>query len=354
MRRVWGFDYEGTDRTLDNFVSRLRRKLEIDPDEPQHFLTVRGVAATASWACRSGRHIRLRSIDRAHRSTDLVARSTPLRFRAAMLRRFRSGRSCMPLRVRRDRTVGTARRYGGRERSDSGSEPDAGTPDTGSTIGNERRGDARSRHADDGSQRRGHRHLRPSGRSGQLHDPDLRRARHALHREEARRPRRQPGQRRPFQRQPIEMSSWDRSRRSSRARTVWCRIPASPPRCSRITDVTVRGGIVEHGDRAGSRCPGNNGFLTSARSTSRSSTAPSRRAVASSTSTSTSAAPPASPPPRATDPLIQGALAELGMIYAQANLTLGSIAYQRRRTVASAPSPSRWTEQQVRWKRCSR
>jgi len=43
VRRVWGFDYEGTDRTLDNFVSRLRRKLEIDPDDPQHFLTVRGV-----------------------------------------------------------------------------------------------------------------------------------------------------------------------------------------------------------------------------------------------------------------------------------------------------------------------
>jgi two-component system alkaline phosphatase synthesis response regulator PhoP len=43
VRRVWGFDYEGTDRTLDNFVSRLRRKLELDPDAPKHFLTVRGV-----------------------------------------------------------------------------------------------------------------------------------------------------------------------------------------------------------------------------------------------------------------------------------------------------------------------
>jgi two-component system, OmpR family, alkaline phosphatase synthesis response regulator PhoP len=43
VRRVWGFDYEGTDRTLDNFVSRLRHKLELDPDEPRHFLTVRGV-----------------------------------------------------------------------------------------------------------------------------------------------------------------------------------------------------------------------------------------------------------------------------------------------------------------------
>lgn len=43
VRRVWGFDYEGTDRTLDNFVSRLRQKLECDPAAPRHFLTVRGV-----------------------------------------------------------------------------------------------------------------------------------------------------------------------------------------------------------------------------------------------------------------------------------------------------------------------
>jgi len=43
VRRVWGYDYEGTDRTLDNFVSRLRQKLEADPDCPQHFLTLRGI-----------------------------------------------------------------------------------------------------------------------------------------------------------------------------------------------------------------------------------------------------------------------------------------------------------------------
>jgi DNA-binding response OmpR family regulator len=43
VRRVWGYDYEGTDRTLDNFVSRLRQKLEPDPEHPRYFLTVRGV-----------------------------------------------------------------------------------------------------------------------------------------------------------------------------------------------------------------------------------------------------------------------------------------------------------------------
>ena len=41
--RVWGYDYEGTDRTLDNFVLRLRQKFEPDSSRPRHFLTVRGV-----------------------------------------------------------------------------------------------------------------------------------------------------------------------------------------------------------------------------------------------------------------------------------------------------------------------
>ncbi|NJK87942.1 MAG: response regulator transcription factor [Myxococcales bacterium] len=43
VTKVWGFDYEGTDRTLDNFILRLRQKLEADASKPRHFLTVRGV-----------------------------------------------------------------------------------------------------------------------------------------------------------------------------------------------------------------------------------------------------------------------------------------------------------------------
>jgi len=43
LNRVWGFDYFGTDRTVDNFINRLRRKFEPDPEDPQHFQTVRGV-----------------------------------------------------------------------------------------------------------------------------------------------------------------------------------------------------------------------------------------------------------------------------------------------------------------------
>jgi len=39
---VWGADYFGTDRTVDNFVNRLRTKLEDDPKNPVFFITVRG------------------------------------------------------------------------------------------------------------------------------------------------------------------------------------------------------------------------------------------------------------------------------------------------------------------------
>ena len=40
---AWGYGYEGTARTVDNFVSQLRAKFEPDPEEPKHFRTVRGL-----------------------------------------------------------------------------------------------------------------------------------------------------------------------------------------------------------------------------------------------------------------------------------------------------------------------
>jgi DNA-binding response OmpR family regulator len=40
---VWGRDYYGTERTVDNFIGRLRAKIEPDPRNPQHILTVRGM-----------------------------------------------------------------------------------------------------------------------------------------------------------------------------------------------------------------------------------------------------------------------------------------------------------------------
>ena len=41
LEHVWGQNYFGTDRTVDNFITRLRQKL--DDEEPRHFLTVRGL-----------------------------------------------------------------------------------------------------------------------------------------------------------------------------------------------------------------------------------------------------------------------------------------------------------------------
>jgi two-component system response regulator RegX3 len=40
---VWGADYFGDTRTLDVHVKRLRRKIETDPHQPAHLLTVRGL-----------------------------------------------------------------------------------------------------------------------------------------------------------------------------------------------------------------------------------------------------------------------------------------------------------------------
>ncbi len=41
--RVWGPSHHGTPRTIDNFILQLRTKLEDDPQNPRHLITVRGV-----------------------------------------------------------------------------------------------------------------------------------------------------------------------------------------------------------------------------------------------------------------------------------------------------------------------
>ena len=41
--RVWGSDYVGDTKTLDVHVKRLRAKVEADPANPAHILTVRGL-----------------------------------------------------------------------------------------------------------------------------------------------------------------------------------------------------------------------------------------------------------------------------------------------------------------------
>jgi two-component system alkaline phosphatase synthesis response regulator PhoP len=42
LAEVWQTDYL-TQRTIDNFVGRLRAKFERDPERPRHFVTVRGI-----------------------------------------------------------------------------------------------------------------------------------------------------------------------------------------------------------------------------------------------------------------------------------------------------------------------
>ena len=41
--RVWGSDYVGDTKTLDVHVKRLRSKIEPDPSDPRHLVTVRGL-----------------------------------------------------------------------------------------------------------------------------------------------------------------------------------------------------------------------------------------------------------------------------------------------------------------------
>ena len=43
LERIWGRGYEGTERTVDNFMTNLRRKLEPVPGEPRYLVTVRGM-----------------------------------------------------------------------------------------------------------------------------------------------------------------------------------------------------------------------------------------------------------------------------------------------------------------------
>ena len=43
LNEVWGYNYYGTTRTLDQVIVQLRKKLGDPADEPRHLLTVHGV-----------------------------------------------------------------------------------------------------------------------------------------------------------------------------------------------------------------------------------------------------------------------------------------------------------------------
>jgi DNA-binding response OmpR family regulator len=42
LQKIWGLDASPTNRTVDNFIVKLRRKIERSPDKPAHILTVYG------------------------------------------------------------------------------------------------------------------------------------------------------------------------------------------------------------------------------------------------------------------------------------------------------------------------
>jgi two-component system alkaline phosphatase synthesis response regulator PhoP len=43
LEKVWGYDLFPSSRTIDNFILRLRRRFEPDPESPRYFHTMRGV-----------------------------------------------------------------------------------------------------------------------------------------------------------------------------------------------------------------------------------------------------------------------------------------------------------------------
>ena len=43
LNEVWGIEYYGTTRTLDQLIVKLRQKIEDEPGEPEHLLTVHGL-----------------------------------------------------------------------------------------------------------------------------------------------------------------------------------------------------------------------------------------------------------------------------------------------------------------------
>jgi two-component system alkaline phosphatase synthesis response regulator PhoP len=43
LDRVWGYEVFPSTRTIDNFIVRVRKRFERDPEQPAHFHTVRGV-----------------------------------------------------------------------------------------------------------------------------------------------------------------------------------------------------------------------------------------------------------------------------------------------------------------------
>ncbi len=46
LQKVWGYDVFPTTRTIDNFIVSFRKYFEVDPQNPKHFRSIRGVGYT--------------------------------------------------------------------------------------------------------------------------------------------------------------------------------------------------------------------------------------------------------------------------------------------------------------------
>ena len=42
LNKIWGIEANPSNRTIDNFIVKLRRKIELEPEKPKHILTVYG------------------------------------------------------------------------------------------------------------------------------------------------------------------------------------------------------------------------------------------------------------------------------------------------------------------------
>ena len=42
LQKIWGVEAGPSNRTVDNFIVKLRKKVESSPDKPEHILTVYG------------------------------------------------------------------------------------------------------------------------------------------------------------------------------------------------------------------------------------------------------------------------------------------------------------------------
>ncbi len=43
LNKIWGLQYTGTTRTLDQYIAKLRQKVEDDPSNPKHIITIHTV-----------------------------------------------------------------------------------------------------------------------------------------------------------------------------------------------------------------------------------------------------------------------------------------------------------------------